>query len=63
MVEINLLDLKALKVPACATKEQKELIQNLKNIKRERDIEEEYKRLKDRLTSPEELSKQQKKCY
>ena len=49
-----------MKVPANATREQKELIQNLENIRRERDVEEEYKKLKDRITGTEELSKQEK---
>eukprot|EP01080_Neovahlkampfia_damariscottae_P012036 gene12036-5433_t len=57
---INLLDLNVLKAPANATKEQKELIQNLENLRRKRNIQQEYEKLKQRITGEEELSKQEK---
>eukprot|EP01080_Neovahlkampfia_damariscottae_P007981 gene7981-12447_t len=60
MLSINLLDLNTLKAPANATKEQKELIQNLENLRRQREAEEEYEKLKQRITGEEELSKQEK---
>ena len=60
-LKINLWDLNALKVPKNATKEQKELIQNLEELRREREVQSEFNRLKERVTGEEAMSLEEKK--
>ena len=59
-IGVNLLDLNALKLPANATKEQKELVQNLENIRRERKIQEEFERYKSEITNEKSQSEKER---
>eukprot|EP01080_Neovahlkampfia_damariscottae_P001094 gene1094-10611_t len=54
-------NLNRLKAPENATKEVKELAQNLENLKREREIQEEFSRLKNRIQGEESMTNKEKK--
>ena len=54
-------NLNKLKAPENASNEVKELAQNLENLKREREIQEEFKRLQDRVQGEEAKTTQEKK--
>eukprot|EP01080_Neovahlkampfia_damariscottae_P007871 gene7871-12340_t len=57
---VNLLDLNILKVPKNATKEEKELIENLENIRRQREVEAEFKKLKSQIDNDEVKSEKER---
>ena len=57
---VNLLDLNILKVPKNATKEEKELIENLENIRRQREVEEEFRKLKSQIDNDEVKSEKER---
>eukprot|EP01080_Neovahlkampfia_damariscottae_P012649 gene12649-6551_t len=57
---VNLLDLNILKVPKNATKEEKELIENLENIRRQREIEAEFRKLKSQIDNDEVRSEKER---
>ena len=61
-IGINLLDLNTLKLPANAYKDQKELVENLENIRRERKIQEEFERYKSEITNEKTLSEKES-CF
>jgi hypothetical protein len=61
ITSINLQDLFSLKIPKDATKEQIELIQNLENIKRQRDVEDEVKKLKEKFRGADALALEEEK--
>ena len=58
---INLQDLFSLKIPKNASKEQIELIQNLENIKRQRDVEDEVKKLKEKVRGSDAIALEEEK--
>ena len=54
-------NLNKLKAPENASNEVKELAQNLENLKREREIQEEFKRLQDRVQGEQAVTNKEKK--
>eukprot|EP01080_Neovahlkampfia_damariscottae_P009104 gene9104-1197_t len=60
-IGINLYDLNVLKVPKNASKEQRDLISNLEELRREREIQSEFQRLRERVTGEEAMNLAQQK--